>query len=196
MGFLVSIAILAGGKSKRMGRDKAFLEIGGQSLIERILACVNPLTDDLFISTNSPERFAPFGLRTVLDIDPGKGALGGIYSALTAARHPSVLVVGCDMPFLNRKLLQYLINLAPQAEVIAPRIDPQRPETLHTVYSKNCLPAIKLCLQANRLRIVDFFDEVSIRYVSPAEIAQFDPHFYSFVNLNTPDDWKKAQAMS
>jgi molybdopterin-guanine dinucleotide biosynthesis protein A len=193
---LVSIAILAGGDSKRIGRDKAFIEVGGRSIIERILDCVKPLTDDVFISTNSLEKYASFGLRTVADVYPGKAALGGIYSALEAAHHNHVLVLACDMPFLNVDLLRYMIGLAPTADIIIPLIDPQGPEALHAIYSKNCLPAIKSRLQINRLRVVGFFDEVSVHYVKRDQVAKFDPNFYSFVNLNTPEDGQIVQSIA
>lgn len=193
---MVSIAILAGGQSKRMGRDKAFLEVGGSPLIERVLVRVKPLTDDLFISANSPEKYKRFGLRTVTDVYPNKAALGGIYSAIKAARHDNVLILACDIPFLNIDLLQHLINLAPIANVVAPLIEPAQPETLLTVYSKSCLPVIKPQLLANRLRIVDFFDEVSVRYVERDEVAKFDPEFHSFININTPADWRRAQMLA
>lgn len=193
---MVSAAILAGGRSKRMGRDKAFLEIDGRPVIERIITRLQPLTDDLLISTNSPEKYEQFGLRTVADIYPNKAALGGIFSVIKAASHDHVLIVACDMPFLNVDLLRYLINLAPTAEVIIPLIESAHPETLYAVYSKNCLPAIESRLLANRLRIVDFFDEVSLRYVERDEVAKFDPHFYSFANMNTPEDWQRVQAIA
>ncbi len=193
---MVSIAVLAGGQSKRMGQDKAFLEVGGQGVIERVLSRVKPLTDDLFISTNAPQRYEEFGLRLVTDIYPDKAALGGIYSVIHAARHPHVLVVACDMPFLNTTLLQYLIDLAPTADVIIPLIEPPQPETMHAVYSKNCLPAIESRLLANKLRIIGFFEEVAVRYVSREEVARFDPDFYSFINMNTPEDWQRVQNLA
>jgi molybdopterin-guanine dinucleotide biosynthesis protein A len=179
-----------------MGRDKTFLEVGGSPLIERVLVRAKPLTDDLFISANSPEKYKRFGLHTVADVYPNKAALGGIYSAIKAARHDNVLILAGDMPFLNIDLLQHLINLAPTANVVTPLIEPAQPETLLTVYSKNCLPVIKSQLLANRLRIVDFFDEVSVRYVKRDEVAKFDPDFHSFININTPADWRKAQMLA
>jgi molybdopterin-guanine dinucleotide biosynthesis protein A len=193
---LVSIAVLAGGQSSRMGQDKAFLEVGGRPVIKRVLEVASPLTDDLFISTNSPERYAKFGLRLVADIYPDKAALGGIYSVIQAARYGSVLVLACDMPFLNAALLKYLIELAPLADVIAPVLEPPQPETLHAVYSKNCLPAIEARLLANKLRIIGFFDDVSVRYVDRAEIAKFDPQFYSFINMNTPSEWQAVRELA
>ncbi len=192
---MVSVAILAGGKSKRMGQDKAFLKVGGQRVIERVIERVKPLTDDLFISTNTPELYAQFGLQTVADIYPDKAALGGIYSAIHAARHSHVLIVACDMPLLNTPLLQYLVNLAPQADVMAPLIEPPQPETLHAVYSKNCLPAIKSRLDENKLRVIGFFDDVTVQYVGRDDIFQFDPNFYSFINMNTTEDWENIKEM-
>jgi molybdopterin-guanine dinucleotide biosynthesis protein A len=178
-----------------MGQDKAFLEVGGRLVIERVLAQVGPLTDDLFINTNSPEKYARFGVRLVGDVYPDKATLGGIYSSIQAARQPHVLVVACDMPLLNMDLLRYLIGLASSADVIAPLIDPSQPETTHTIYSKNCLPAIEARLLQNKLKIIGFFDKISVRYVDRAEVSRFDPNFYSFINMNTPEDWQRVKTL-
>jgi molybdopterin-guanine dinucleotide biosynthesis protein A len=179
-----------------MGRDKAFLEVGGQPVIERVINRVRGLTDDLFISANEPEKYARFSLRIVADIFPDKAALGGIYSVIQAARHPQVLVVACDMPFLHGGLLQYMVELAPTADVVVPLINPPQPDTLHAVYSKACLSAIERRLLANQLRIIGFFDEVSVRYLERAEVGKFDPQFYSFLNMNTLEEWEKVQAIA
>jgi len=191
----VSVAILAGGQSKRMGRDKAFLEVNGQLVIERVIAQVAPLTNDLFISTNTPEKFTRFGWPTVSDIYPDKAALGGIYTAIHTAKYDQVLIVACDMPLLNQPLLQYLIDLAPTADVIAPIIAPPQPETLHTVYSKNCLAPIERRLLANQLRVIGFFADVIVRYVSASEVTNFDPNYNSFINMNTPHEWEHVRQL-
>lgn len=193
---MVSVAVLAGGQSKRMGQNKAFLEVGGQTVIARVLDRVKALTDDLFISTNTPEAYEQFGLRMVADIYPDKATLGGIYSAIQAARYSHVLVVACDMPFLKYELLRYLLELAPTADVVAPLITPPQPETTHAIYSKACLPAIEPHLQANKLRVIGFFEEVKVRYVTREEVAQFDPQFHSFINMNTPEEWEKIKSIS
>ncbi len=172
-----------------MGQDKAFLSVGGRRVIERVLARVQGLTDDLFISANNPDKYAEFGLRVVADVYPDKAALGGLYSAIHAARHSRVLIVACDMPFLNPALLQHLIRLASTADVVAPLINPPQPETMHAVYAKTCLPAIKTRLLANRLRVIGFFDDVAVRYLLQAEVKSFDPHLHSFLNMNTPQEW-------
>ena len=179
-----------------MGQDKAFLDVGGRRVIERVLEVVQPLTDDLFISTNAPEKYAEFGLRLVEDVYPHKAALGGIYSVIHAARQPHVLIVACDMPFLNAALLQYLLELAPTADAVVPLVHPPRLETLHAVYSKKCLPAIESRLLADKLRIIGFFEDISIRYVNRDEVARFDPNFYSFINMNTPQEWQRVQTLA
>ena len=191
----VSVAVLAGGQSRRMGRDKAFLKVGQRLVIERVLDYVRPLTDDLFISTNTPAKYERFGLRTVSDVYPDKAALGGIYSVIEAARYDNVLVLACDMPLLNVDLLKYLISLTGTADVIAPLIDPPQPETMHAIYHKNCLPAIKPRLMANKLRVISFFDDVSVRYLSKDEVAEFDPNFYAFINMNTPEEWQRVRTL-
>lgn len=193
---MVSIAILAGGQSRRMGQNKAFLHVGDRPVIERVIAAVTPLTDDLFISANAPDKFAAYGLPIVADVYPDKAALGGIYSVIQAARHPHVLVVACDLPFLNAALLRHLIGLAPTADVVIPLIQPPQPETLHAVYSRTCLPFIQKRLLANQLRVIGFFEEVSVRYVEGDEVAQFDPEFHSFINMNTPEDWQRVRELA
>jgi molybdopterin-guanine dinucleotide biosynthesis protein A len=192
---MISVAILAGGKSSRMGQDKAFLDIGGKTVIEQVIERVAPLTDDLFINTNALEVYKRFGLRTVPDVFPGKAALGGIYSAIHAARYDDVLVVACDMPLLNVELLRYLISLAGPYDVVIPTLNSSRPETLHAIYNKGCLPAMEAQLKANKLRIVDFFSEVSVYYVEREQIVTFDSELRSFINMNTPADLEHVKRL-
>jgi molybdopterin-guanine dinucleotide biosynthesis protein A len=192
---MVSVAILAGGQSIRMGRDKSLLRLGDRLLIEWVIDRVKPLTDDLFINTNSPEKFSQFDLRCIPDIYPGRAALGGIYSALAAARYPRVLVLACDMPFLNTALLQYLVDLAPAAEAVVPVVDSGSPQMLHAIYGKGAVSAIEIRLHNNNLRIAAILEDISVRYVTRDEIMLFDPQFLSFFNLNTPDDWKTARGL-
>ena len=193
---MISVAILAGGQSRRMGQDKAFLPVGGRPVIERVIARVSPLTDDLFINATDSGKYLSLGLPVRPDVYPDKAALGGIYSAIHYARYPQVLVVACDMPFLNPALLLYLAGLAPTADVVVPVINPPQPETMHAVYSKSCLAAIEPRLLAGRLRIIGFFDDVTVRQVSRDEATRFDPNLYSFLNMNTPEDWQKVQALA
>jgi len=190
----VSVAILAGGRSRRMGRDKAFLPVGGRPVIERVIERIAPLSDDLILITNEPVPYRYLGQRLVGDVAPGKGSLGGIYTALHAAHYDHCLVVACDMPFLNPDLLRYLIGLVPGYDVVIPRIA-EFPETLHAVYGKRCLEPIKRRLLADQLKIVGFFDEVRVRTVERDDVARFDPAFRSFLNMNTPANWEQVQRL-
>jgi molybdopterin-guanine dinucleotide biosynthesis protein A len=128
------------------------------------------------------------------DVYPGKGSLGGIYTAIHTARYSHCLVVACDMPFLNTDLLRYLVDLSPGFDVVVPRIE-QFPETMHAVYGKGCLEPIKRRLLADELKIIGFFDDVRVRYVERDDVARFDSTFRSFLNVNTPDDWEHVRGM-
>lgn len=178
-----------------MGQDKAFLEVGGRPVIERVIRRSAPLSDDLLIIANGIDKYRHLGHRMVGDVYPGKGSLGGIYTAVHAARHPHCLVVACDMPFLNTDLLRYLIDLAPGFDVVVPIIN-QFPETLHAIYGKGCLESIKQRLLTDQLKIIGFFDDVQVRYVERDDVARFDPMFRSFLNMNTPADWERMQRLT
>jgi len=130
----------------------------------------------------------------MVDLYPGKGALGGIYTGLANADSFYSLVVGCDMPFLNRDLLCYLIDLAPGFDAVVPRIHDMY-EPLHAVYSKGCLTPIRELMDQDRVRISQLFNLVKTRYVGKDEIAEFDPQCLSFFNVNTHDDLKKAREL-
>ena len=190
--------MLAGGKSLRLGREKALERINHQSLIERAIDCLSPVSETILIVT-SEEQFsliASAGLKgeVIADFYSGKGALGGVYTGLLSADTFYSLVVGCDMPFLNRALLRHLVDLAPDFDVVVPRLDAMT-EPLHAVYSKRCLDSIEHLLRRDRLAISQVFSLVKTRYVGEAEMAEFDPERLSFFNINTQDDLKKAKVL-
>ncbi len=191
----VSVAVLAGGHSRRMGQDKAWLPVGGRAVIERVVERVTPLSDDVLLIANTGDPYHHLPAQLVGDIYPGKGSLGGIYTALQTARYDHCLVVACDMPFLNTSLLRYLIGLAPGYDVVIPRVG-EFPETLHALYGKRCLEPIQRRLLAGQLKIVGFFDEVHVHYVERDDVARFDPEFRSFMNMNTPADWERLQQLA
>jgi molybdopterin-guanine dinucleotide biosynthesis protein A len=188
--------VLAGGQSKRLGRDKALLEVHGQALVTRTIQKLTALSDDLLVVTGEPARYAPLGLpaRLISDERPGVGSLMGIYSGLRASRHTHALAVACDMPFLNLPLLRYMVPLADGYDVVIPRLGGFL-EPLHAIYGKSCLPFMAGLLEQGRRQIVAFFDHVRVRYVEQGEIERFDPHHLSFVNVNTPGDWERVQEL-
>ncbi len=191
----LTVAIQAGGKSSRMGTDKAFVLFEGRPMIEVVRAAVEGLGDELILVTNKPEQYAHLGLPMFGDLYPETGPLGGIYTALHAAAHPHVLVVACDMPWLSRPLLEHMVGLRETADVIVPRWD-KFPEPLHAVYSKACLEPIREKLEAEMLKITAFYGRVSVRFVDRPAIEQFDPDGRSFVNVNTPDDLAARQRVN
>ena len=183
----VSIVIQAGGKSTRMGQDKSFVPFEGRPMIEVVRDHVAGLGQELLIVTNNPAPYAYLNLPLVGDVLPDKGPLGGIYTALRAASQPHVLVVACDMPWLNRELLAHLIALRATADIVMPRWT-KFPEPLHAVYSKACLEPIERHLLAGNLKITRFFSDVMVRFVDREEIEWFDKDGRSFTNINSPED--------
>jgi molybdopterin-guanine dinucleotide biosynthesis protein A len=193
---LISVVILAGGQSRRLGIDKSLLEIEGQTLIARAVHRLAALSDDLIVVTNEPVRYRSLalGVRFVPDDRRGMGALMGVYSGLKAARHGHALAVACDMPFLSLPLLRYMVPLSEGSDVVIPRLN-GLVEPLHSIYSKACLPFMAELLDQGRRRITAFFPQVRVRYVEEQELAAFDPSTLSFVNVNTPEDWETVQRL-
>ena len=180
---------MAGGKSSRMGIDKSFVPFEGKPMIEAVIERVTGLGDELILITNEPDNYAHLGLPMFGDVYPDHGPLGGIYTAVHHASHPHTLIVACDMPWLNRPLLEYMIALRETADIIVPRWT-QFPEPLHAIYSKACLPAIEDNLKAKRLKVISFYGKMAVRFVEREEIEQFDGDGRSFANINTPQDIK------
>jgi molybdopterin-guanine dinucleotide biosynthesis protein A len=175
-----------------MGRDKAFLELNGRSLIEIVLERIRTVAAEAIVVTNIPEQYAHLAARLVGDIHPGVGVLGGMHSGLTAAKYEHALIVGCDMPFLNLSLLEYLVSLAPRYDVVVPCVDDLL-EPLHAVYSHSCLPLIETQISAGRWQAFSFYPQARVRYVERDVITHFDPELLSLRNVNTPQDWQKVE---
>jgi molybdopterin-guanine dinucleotide biosynthesis protein A len=194
-----TVAIIAGGKSSRMGTDKSFVPLLGKPMIERVIERVAALGQAATILvTNKPELYAHLGLPMVGDVLPDKGSLGGIYTGIYHRQQPYTLAVACDMPFLNTAFLRYLLALRGEPggpyDVIVPRQDGY-PEGLHAVYSAACLEPIRQRLEANQLKVIGFYDTVRVRYVDEPEYARFDPRGRSFRNINTPDELRAAEQL-
>jgi molybdopterin-guanine dinucleotide biosynthesis protein A len=193
----LTVVIQAGGRSSRMGQDKGLVRLGGRPMLEYVLEQVEDLADDLLLVTNTPTEYLQYGLRTVGDDEPGAGALPGLRTALRHATDQYVLVVACDMPFLNRDLLRYEIDaaFATGKDVIVPRWDNQF-QTMHAIYKRaTCLTAVEHALADHQKRMVSFFPSIVLHKIEPAEVAQFDPHGRSFFNVNTPEQLAEAETL-
>ncbi|NIS78763.1 MAG: NTP transferase domain-containing protein [Anaerolineales bacterium] len=192
---MVTIAIQAGGRSSRLGRDKAFVSLAGKPIIEHLLERIQGLGDELLITTNQPKAYSHLDIRTIPDTMPDGGALAGILTALTAAKGESVLVLACDMPFVSRPLLEHQLGLAERADIIVPRIGDYL-EPLHAVYKvRTCRPAVVQALASGERRIISFFSHLRILPVEGATLEKLDPQGLSFFNVNTPEDLARAEKL-
>ncbi|MGQ0670025.1 MAG: molybdenum cofactor guanylyltransferase [Actinomycetota bacterium] len=190
-----TLVIQAGGKSTRMGVDKAFVRVSDRPLIEDILEQTRGLGAETIIVTNQPDDYRYLGLPLVGDLLPDKGALGGLYTAIHAAAYPYALVIACDMPFVNRRLLDYMLALAPDFDAVVPRLNGEV-EPFRAVYSKACLGPIRAALDAGKMRVISFFPDVRLRFLDEPEIERFDPEHLTFFNVNTPEDLERARELA
>ncbi len=187
--------ILAGGKSSRLGRNKALQVIEGKSLIQWVIDRLAILSTEIIIATAHGKAIpcsSAVEIKTVADIYHGKGPLVGIYSGLIASSSSRAIVVGCNTPFLSVGLLEYMTQLCSTFDVVVPRIG-KKVEPLCAVYSKNCLVPMQGLLEQNELRISALFSMVRVRYIEEAEINRFDPEHLSFSNINSQDNLEKAR---
>jgi molybdopterin-guanine dinucleotide biosynthesis protein A len=187
----VSGVILAGGQSSRMGENKALMALGGVRLIDRVVGVLREVFDELLMVTNTPEVYADVEVPMVGDVFPGKGSLGGIYSAIYHVTTPYCFAVACDMPFLNASLIRYLVAQRAGYDVVMPDIQGDM-QPLHAVYGKACLQPILRRLEADRLKIIGFLPQVRVRTVTAEDLRQVNPDLQAFRNLNTPEEFQDA----
>lgn len=185
----VSGVILAGGASRRMGRDKALLVWRGRPLIETLAGRLRLVADEIIIVANHVEQYTAFADRCVPDVFTGVGALGGIHAGLQAAVHEWAFIVACDMPFLNPAVLASFLAATDGADLVVLNAEGYL-EPLHALYHKNCLPAIETAIRSGQRCAFSFYDQVRVRYVIPSEIAHLDAGLRSFRNVNTPAEWQ------
>ncbi len=187
----VTGVILVGGKSRRMGQDKAFLQIAGKPLFEQVLAIFRENFDRLVLVGDRAERFAGYGLSVLPDIYPGS-ALGGLYTGLRHAETEYIFVSSCDLPFPNRELLLYLCSLRDGFDAVIP--NPAHGfEPLFALYAKRCLGPMKTLLESGNMCVYDFYPQVRVRYVRDEELSHFDKDGRSFANVNTPEEFEKIK---
>lgn len=207
--------ILAGGQSRRMNQDKRRLRLwgaDGPTLLEHTLAVLTPLCDELIVVLNDPHAWYHLQATLVTDIVPGSGPAGGLYTGLLYTHAPSALVVAADMPFLNPRLLRYMLSYpqsydalvpihphnTPQMNTDTPRCciseksgspSIEQVEPLHAVYSRACLPHMQAALDEGIRRMADILARLDTVYLSPEEVARHDSSGMSFTNINTREDW-------
>lgn len=195
---MLTVSIQAGGKSSRMGQDKALMPFLGRTLIERIIARVAPVADEIIIITNNPLDYAFLGRPLFADIHAERGALGGLHTALACATHPLVAVLACDMPFASPDLIKFQkgILLDENVDVVIPG-GPDGLEPLHSLYRREtCLPACEGAILADKWKLISWFPQVNTRTLQPDEIRPYDQAGLVFWNLNTPEEFARAETIA
>lgn len=190
--------ILAGGKGRRLGREKAWVELGGMSLLQRAASNLEFLNSEIVIvkatGQKLPHLSARVNLKVVQDSVDGKGPLAGILSGLVNSKYCHNLVLACDMPLVNKDLVKYMASVAAGYDAVVPRLG-RNLEPLQAVYSKDCILEIEKLLTQDILKIDILFSKVNTRFVESTEIERFDAAHLSFMNINTPDDLKNAEGI-
>ena len=195
-------AILCGGQSLRMGRNKAFLSIQGRPLIERQIEVLWRIFDRILLVTRSLREyeylagaFQETTVELVSDAVPGQGSMVGIYSGLLSVQGRAGFFVACDMPFLNENLIRFMVGLSEDFDIVIPQ-SPGGLEPTHAVYSKACLGPMEAQMGTGDYKIIRFFSQVRVRAVTGEETRRFDPLGLALANVNTEEEYKRYCALT
>jgi molybdenum cofactor guanylyltransferase len=183
----IQAAVLTGGMSRRMGRDKATMSFGNMTALGLVLQAVQAVTDDVLIVGDRP-AYHRFDVPVYADLVPGQGPLGGILTALAYSRHTHTLLVACDMPLVSSGLLQAMAAVERTYDVLVPVHSDGRFEPLCAVYSDECLHAAENLIAAGALRVDGLFEQVTVHQLDETWLRRFDQSLESFTNMNTPED--------
>lgn len=183
--------ILVGGKSRRMGKDKAFLEFSGEPLFKRVLEIHRESFHRILLVGGRRARFAGYGLPVLEDIFPGS-ALGGLYTGLYHAQTEYVFISPCDLPFPNKGVLDHICSLRKGFDAVVPTTH-RGFEPLFALYAITCLEPMRRLLESGNYCVYDFYPQVHIRYVPGEELAPLDKEGKSFLNVNTPEEFARLE---
>ena len=175
-----------------MGENKAFIRVKGRRIIDRTVELFHEIFENVILVTNEPVTYSYLNLEIVADLIPAGSALIGIYTGLFYAATPYCFVVACDMPFLNRKVIDYMVSLRKDYDVVIPVLDDGY-HPIHALYSRRCITPIEHLIRTGNFKITDFFNRVRVREVTPKELRALDPHLEAVLNINTPEDLERVQ---
>jgi len=181
-----------------MGEDKALKPFLGRPFIQRVIERLAPAADEIIVTTNRPADYGFLNVRLIPDLKPDRGALGGLYTAVASAMRPFVAVIACDMPFASSRLIEAMSRLMveKEADVVIARTE-HGYEPLHAVYRREtCLPAIDSAIEADQWKVVSWFPQVRVHELAPDEVKMFDPQGLAFWNVNTPEEFSKAEEIA
>jgi len=189
----ITAVMLVGGKSRRMGQDKAFLEVDGLPLIERLIQTLQGCFDQLLLVGDRPERFAHYGIPIVPDIYPGS-SLGGLYTGLKLAATEQIFVTSCDIPFPNPSLIRLLCSQEQGCDAVVP-VTAKGLEPLFAMYRRSCLSPMQAALEKGDFRIMTLLKQLQVLEIGPEKLGLLDPADRCLLNLNTPDDYAACRVL-
>ena len=187
--------VLAGGRSRRLGRDKAAELIGGSTLLQLVANSLAQVASDVLVVGRPPQDAATLdsGVRLLEDTEPARGPLVGLYTGLMAAASPYVWAVGCDMPFLDPSLLAKLAELTLGHDAVTPVLD-GTPQTLHAIYARSCLTVADALIREGDPGLQTLLGHVDVRYVEPQEMGDVERWRRSCFSVNTEADLQRARS--
>ena len=192
----VTGVLLAGGKSRSMGEDKRHLVVGEQTLLERGLAVLRSIFQDVLVVIAQDSPSLGVDARVVRDQVPDCGSLGGLYTGLIQATTPWVFAVACDMPFLNHAVIAQFTNRRGAVDIVMAKLAGQL-HPMHALYGKRCLPVVEQMIQVRQLKIQGMVSQSSLRvqYVTEEDLFTLDPSYRSFYNVNTVAELEEARLL-
>lgn len=191
----LSVVILAGGHSERIGSDKARLCLNGQTLIQRAVDTLSALSDDIICVARAEQDIGVNGAAVIFDLPGAIGVLAALRAGLERSRYSWSLVMACDMPFINLPLVRYMQTLVEGYDIVVPNLEVGL-EPLHALYHQRVLAALARAIVDGRKRVISFYEGVRVRKVNEAELRHYDPHLRSFFNINTTADLDQARRWS
>jgi molybdenum cofactor guanylyltransferase len=194
----LTAVILAGGQSRRMGTDKALLRLpaGGPTLIERVVMAVSAVTDEIIVVAEDADRLPPMPVRFVPDAIANAGPLAGLVAGFEGARHPDILALACDLPYLSVALLRWMAALPRQWDALVPRLPNEAGkegwEPLHALYTRTCLVPMRAALDRGDRQATAFFAAIHVQPLTADAMRPHDPTERSTSSVNTPEAWAEA----
>lgn len=187
----LALIILAGGRGTRIGEvNKALLPIGKETMLTRIINNLSPLFDEIIVVVKESEPFIQYPVRVILDEYPGCGPISGIHSGLKASADQYNLVLACDLPMIKIELVSFLLKNAKQ-DVTIPQVG-EYLEPLVAVYAKRILPLVEEFIEADNFKVINLLRKLELEIIPESTVRQFDPDLRSFVNVNSPVEYKKV----
>jgi molybdopterin-guanine dinucleotide biosynthesis protein A len=186
--------VTAGGRSSRMGKDKAWLEIDGRSMIEHVIGELLRVTPLVSVIANSPD-YNRLRLPVLSDVNPGIGPLEAIRTALTNSRADWIVLVACDLPFVTAELLKTLLDCASGHQAVVPMNAEEKIEPLCAVYSIEALEPVTALITSGERKVSRLFDRLRTRMVPFDELRRLSGSERFFVNVNTLEDYARAIEM-